>query len=363
VNDPRVLNNRRLLGAVGVALFVALVYALRGVLVPLFLAFLIAYALDPLVDRLERARVPRSAGAPVVMLALISIVFTTIFVGVPVVSDELSRAAERLPEQLDALHQRTDELLFQRFHYRLPATWGELLNKYGSQIPDKMPSASKMVDALFGTVNAIFFLLGTLIVPVFTLYLLMDFDRIIERAETLIPRRWAKTVTALSSEIHGTLGRYVRGQLITNLILAVLYATGLRLVGIRLAVPIGVMTGLLAFIPYVGLALGTTLATVMALLDWQSSGQVVGVLVVMTTVGTLDAMVITPRIVGGSVGLRPLEVLLTMAAAATLFGFLGVLLAVPLGAVLKILLGHATRAYLRSAFYREKAVDAGAAKG
>jgi predicted PurR-regulated permease PerM len=204
-------------------------------------------------------------------------------------------------------------------------------------------------------VGVIFVVLGTLIIPIFALYLLGDFNRIVARAALLVPRRYAPQVTAVVGEIHVTLGRYVRGQLITNLVLATLYAGGLALTGIRLAVPIGVLTGLLAFIPYVGLATGTLLAVLMALLDWHSSGQLAAVVVVMATVGLLDSMVITPRIVGGSVGLKPLEVLLTMMASATLFGFLGVLLAVPIGAVLKILLHRAVEAYLGSAYYNAAA--------
>jgi predicted PurR-regulated permease PerM len=118
-----------------------------------------------------------------------------------------------------------------------------------------------------------------------------------------------------------------------------------------LAVPIGVLTGMLAFVPYVGFSFGATLALSMATLDWQGPGRLVGVLAVMLGVQVLDGLVITPRIVGRSVGLAPLEVLLTMMAAGTLFGFLGVLLAVPLGAVLKILAQRIVRAYLASDFY------------
>ncbi len=140
-------------------------------------------------------------------------------------------------------------------------------------------------------------------------------------------------VTSVAEQIHRTLGGYVRGQLTANIVLGALYATGLRIVDIRLAVPIGVLTGMLAFVPYIGFSFGLTLALAMALLDWHGLGPVVGVLLVMGSVQILDGMVITPRIVGRSVGLAPLEVLLTMMAAGSLFGFFGVLLAVPLGAV------------------------------
>ena len=183
--------------------------------------------------------------------------------------------------------------------------------------------------------------LSALIVPVFALYLLIDFDRIVARVEQLVPRRWSPPISDVARQIHKTLSGYVRGQLTANIVLAALYATGLRIVDIRLAVPIGVLTGMLAFVPYVGFAMGLLLAMSMAILDWQGPGTLVGVVAVMGGVQVIDAMVITPRIVGRSVGLAPLEVILTMMAAGSLFGFLGVLLAVPLGAVAKILVQRA----------------------
>jgi predicted PurR-regulated permease PerM len=155
----------------------------------------------------------------------------------------------------------------------------------------------------------------------------------------------------VSRQVHKTLGGYVRGQLTANIVLGALYASGLRFVDIRLAVPIGVLTGMLAFVPYIGFGCGLLLALSMATLDWQGPGRLLGVLAVMLGVQVLDGLVVTPRIVGRSVGLAPLEVLLTMMAAGTLFGFLGVLLAVPLGAVVKILVTRALKAYLDSDFY------------
>lgn len=271
VTRPPPPYSRRLLFLAALGLLAALGYALRGVLVPLFLAFLVAYALDPVVERLTRLRVPRSIGAPLVLLALSAVVVATIFIAVPIVVDEFVDAARRLPDQLVGLHDRTDAWLRERFHYKMPATWGEVLSTYGAVISDHVPDASRIGWALFGTVSALFVLLGTLIVPVFALYLLGDFDQIIARGALLIPRRWAPSVISIVAEVHETLGRYVRGQLITNLLLAALYAAGLKLVGIRLAVPIGVLTGLLSFIPYVGLAVGTSLALLMALLDWHSA--------------------------------------------------------------------------------------------
>lgn len=354
--DVGPFGGRRWLVWAAAAVALALAYALRGVILPLFFAFLVAYALDPIVERLARMRVPRSAGAPMVMLALVAVVGTVIYVGVPFAVKEFRVASERMPLELASARVRVEDLLWTRYHYRLPETWSEVFSKYGADLRAQLPDASRIGSAILGSMSALFVLLGTLIVPIFALYLLGDFDRIVLRAAHLVPRRWSPAVTEVMREVHATLGRYVRGQLLTNVILAALYATGLSLIGVRLAVPIGVLTGMLAFVPYVGLVIGTLLAVAMAVLDWHGPGQIAGVLAVMATVGIVDSMVITPRIVGGSVGLRPLEVLLTMMAAGTLFGFVGVLLAVPIGAVLKILAQRAVRAYLASEFYAKPAL-------
>jgi predicted PurR-regulated permease PerM len=353
VSDPKPTS--RTWFALGVGAALVLAYVLRGVLVPLLFAFLLAYLLDPIVTRLHRWGVPRAAGAAVVMAALFALFVLFVLFGVPLLIDEVTDAASKVPTELRVLYTRTDVWLADRFHVHLPATWAEVTSRYGDVLSDSVPSASALADALFGTLSALLVALGTLIVPVFALYLLADLDRIVERAGALVPRRWAGDAHRLAAEIHNTLGRYVRGQVIACLVLGLVYATALEIVGVRLAVVIGVLTGLLAFVPYVGLATGMGLAVVMALLDWQSAGHVALVVVVMGSIGVLDAMVITPRIVGGSVGLKPIEVLLTMMAAASLFGFLGVVLAVPLGAVVKILVGHAVDAYLRSPFYADSA--------
>jgi predicted PurR-regulated permease PerM len=232
----------------------------------------------------------------------------------------------------------------------------DLTKAYGDRLQAEFPTMlNALAIAAFGTLSYVAVGLSALIVPVFSLYLLIDFDAIVTKFGELVPRRFSPKVSVVARQVHETLGSYVRGQLTANVVLAALYATGLRLVGIRLAVPIGVLTGMFAFIPYVGFALGLGLAVAMATLDWHGLGSLVGVVVVMGGVQLLDGMLITPRIVGRSVGLSPLEVLVTMMAAASLFGFFGVFLAVPLGAVIKILVRHVVVAYMRSDFYRREA--------
>jgi predicted PurR-regulated permease PerM len=333
-------------------------YVLRGVLVPLFFAFLLAYALDPFVDWLEARKVPRTLAAPVVMFAIAGLLALVVVFAVPMFIDELRAAATDLPSQLQGLERRLEPWLWQNFHFRPPHTMGELGSQIRGKLQEQFPSlVSAATDALFGTLSYLAVILSALIVPVFALYLLIDFDRIVQRAAQLVPRRWYPQVAAVARQIHRTLGGYVRGQLTANIVLGALYATGLRFADIRLAVPIGVITGMLAFVPYVGFGCGLLLAVSMATLDWQGPGRVVAVVTVMLGVQVLDALIITPRIVGRSVGLAPIEVLLTMMAAGTLFGFLGVLLAVPLGAVIKILVQRLARSYLESDFYKQARRD------
>jgi len=337
---------RRALVAAGITLALVLIYLLRGVLLPLFFAFLLAYALDPFVDRLETWKVPRTIGAILVMAALTGLFILFLFLAVPYFAVEIRDAAADLPEQIDKLRSRVEPFLFQNFKIKLPHTWSDLHLDW--QTPTTWSALS---EALFGTLSYVAVVLSVLVVPVFALYLLIDFDRIVKYTGKLVPRRWLRTVTAVAIQTHRTLGGYVRGQLTACFVLAALYATGLRIVDIRLAVPIGVLTGMLAFVPYVGFGIGVTLAVAVALLNWHGVGPLVGVLLVMGSVQVLDGMLITPRIVGKSVGLAPLEVLLTMMAAGSLLGFFGVLLAVPLGAVLKILLQRLVKVYLHSEFY------------
>lgn len=343
---------RRALFVVVAFLTVGVAYLLRGVLFPLFFAFLVAYALDPFVDRLEEMKVPRAAGALLVMASIFAGLITLVIYAIPLFVDEVRSAAADLPSQVQGLEARAEPWLWSSFKIKLPHTMSDLVRALEDKVQGELPGTlSTAALALFGTLSYVAVALSALIIPVFAIYLLIDFDRIVARVGQLVPRRWHASVSDIAREVHRTLGSYVRGQLTANIVLGALYATGLRLVDIRLAVPIGVLTGLLAFVPYIGFSVGLLLAVAMALLDWQGVGTLLGVVAVMGCVQVLDGLIVTPRIVGRSVGLAPLEVLVTMMAAASLFGFFGVLLAVPLGAVIKILVRRTVRAYLRSDFY------------
>ncbi|MBI5533741.1 MAG: AI-2E family transporter [Deltaproteobacteria bacterium] len=351
INSP---STRRWLLIGGFVLTIALAYALRRVLVPLLLAFLIAYALDPLVDRLERIRVPRSLGAVAVVLGLILILTTVLVIAVPIFTQQFTEATATIPQKAVQLRDKIEPWIWTTFHYKVPRTPGEMALKAFEALRSRgLDVVDSLTRAVFSTVQAIVLSLSMLIIPVFTIYLLIDFNQVVERASKLVPRRFYPAIAAVARDIHATLGHYIRGQITANLLLATLYGGGLYMVGLPLGVPIGVFTGMLAFVPYIGFGIGFLLAMSLAILEFQGVWHVLGVIAVMGLVQLLDAFIITPRVVGGAVGLKPIEVLLTMMAAGTLFGFVGVLLAVPIGAVIKIVLHHAVQAYFDSDYYRQ----------
>ncbi len=233
------------------------------------------------------------------------------------------------------------------------------MNELGTALKDKLqarfPALLRAASvARFGTLSYLAVVLSALIVPFFALYLHRPRPHRGEDRPAHPSPGWFPGVRA--RRVHKTLGGYVRGQLTASLVLGALYATGLRITDIRLAVPIGVMTGAPRAVRTSASGVALILSVSMATLDWHGPGRLFGVLAVMLGVQALDGLVVTPRIVGTSVGLAPLGVLLTMMAAGTLFGFLGVTLAVPLGAVVKILVQRGIKAYLDSAFYSKSAM-------
>ena len=324
-------------------------HALSSVLAPLGIAFMVSYLLDPLVDRLEQARIPRSVSALGLLFLTITTFAILIRFGVPALAVELATLAEGLPDRLATAQIEVTRWLWDTAHIKVAKTPAELSKNYASELPGIAWAA---VGAAWTTLSYVRVVVGLAIVPLFTVYLLIDFDRIGRRIHALVPRRWERDVMQVSAEIHATLGGWIRGQATAGLVLSVLYSAGLKLIGLPLAIPIGVLTGLLAFVPYVGFGVGCSLALLVGMLHWGGATLLLHIMMVMLGVQLLDASVVTPRVVGSSVGLGALEVLLAIMASGALLGFLGVLFAVPLGAIVKILVQHGIRAYLRSDLYR-----------
>jgi predicted PurR-regulated permease PerM len=194
---------------------------------------------------------------------------------------------------------------------------------------------------------------AVLVVPVLSVYFLNDFDRITAGIRSLLPRRYRRVVTEYAREIDGALSHFLRGQLTVMAIVAFLYGSAYALLGVRLALPIGILSGLLSFIPYLGSAFALTSGLLMSLLGGVSSGQLLGVVIAYAIVQTLEGFVIQPRVMGKTVGLPEMWVLIALFVGGEIFGFLGVLLAVPAAAVAKIFVTRAVDIYHESDLYLE----------
>jgi predicted PurR-regulated permease PerM len=325
------------------------VYWLRDVLTPLFLAFIIAYIFDPVVDRLEAWKVPRPLGIAIVLGGTLGAVVVFLALVLPGIIAEVAGVFQELPRQLAALWVRIEPWLEQQ-GIPIPHStqeWVERLGAYTSEVASSIlaPAGNVLSTLMGGTLSVIGSAVAALVVLVFGVYLLSAFDRITAGVRELIPLRWRATVTSYAEEIDQILSQFVRGQLTVMAILAVLYSAAYALLGVRLAVPIGITAGMLNFIPYVGGAFALAAGVLMSLLDGWHPWQLVGVVLAYTVVQTLEGFVITPRIVGKTVGLSEIWVLVALFVGGEIFGFLGVLLALPTAAVAKIFVSHGVQFY------------------
>ncbi len=328
---------------------------LSPILTPFLLAGILAYICDPLVEKLERHKLPRLAGVLVVMLLLAALLALLLLILLPLIREEARQLAARLPDGIALWNQRLVPWLDERFGIQLrmqldPASVRQL-------VADHWDSAQSILQTLLGSLKiggmALFGLLATLMLtPVAMFFLLRDWNSLLSRLGSFIPLPWhAKTLQIVTS-IDAVLAEFLRGQILVMLLLAAYYSAGLWLAGIHSALPVGILTGLLIFIPYLGYAAGFSLALLVALLQFDGMGPVVGVLAVYAIGQMLESFLLTPWLVGQRIGLHPLAVIFALLAFGQLFGFFGILLALPASAALLVGLREVRVLYLASRFYR-----------
>jgi predicted PurR-regulated permease PerM len=348
------LSPKHYLWVVGAVLVVAaLLHWLGPVLTPFLFGAMLAYVGKPAVSWMEGRRVPRTVGALLVMLAALVLVLALILVLTPLVHSEFSQVTKRLPELAAKLYGQFAPWLNDKFGIQLQFD----LDSIKQLIADNLDSAPEVsLKVLMGLKAGGMLLIGILInlvlIPVVMFYLLRDWSRIVERIEDLTPRRWLATVRTMAIEIDDVLGEFLRGQLSVMAVLAIYYAVGLTLAGLQFALPIGILTGLLVFVPYVGFGLGLILGVLAALLQWNGWPGFAAVLAVYGIGQLLEGYVLIPWLVGDRIGLHPVVVIFALLAFGQLFGFAGVLLALPASAAMLVGLRHLRAEYHESPLYR-----------
>ena len=337
-----------------VAVGVWLLWRLSPILTPFLLALVLAYVCNPLVDRLESRRLPRSLGVLVVLLLLIGIVAALVLILAPLVNHETELFLERLPVVVDWFKLNGVPWLHDKLGIDLGMDAEQIKAYLVSHIKNAGNIAASLLPSLkSGGMVVMALLVNLLLVPVVFFYVLRDWHTLLAHIEKLIPRRWHEKTLGMARELDQVLSEFLRGQISVMLVMSLYYSLALHFAGLAFALPIGLVTGLLVFIPYLGMATGLTLATLAGLMQFQGLSGLLPVLVAFGIGQALEGTIVTPWLVGERIGLHPVAVIFALLAFGQIFGFFGVLLALPASAALLVGLRHLRQRYLDSDFYAE----------
>lgn len=329
--------------------FLAVLWFLGDVILPFIVGGAIAYFLDPIADWFERMGLSRTAATAFISILVLAGFLVAALLVIPLMIEQLLALINIAPD----LATKLQGFLSERFpSLQDPeSTLRQSLNSLATLIQSKGGElANQVLASAISVINALVFIV---VVPVVAVYMLLDWDKMIARIDAWMPRDHVETVRTLGREVDAVLSSFVRGQLAVCAILGTFYAIGLMLVGLQFGLVVGAIAGLLTFIPYVGSLVGGTLSIGLALFQfWGEPQWIVAVAVIFVAGQTVEGNFLTPKLVGGSVGLHPVWLLFALSAFGTLFGFVGLLVAVPITAMLGVLIRFAISHYMDGRLYR-----------
>ncbi len=335
-----------------IALFFAAIYLFRAILLPFVAGMAVAYMFDPVCDRLERAGLSRTLATSVVTLVFVAILVLAVLLVLPVVVGQITSLIEHLPDYIESLRGQLASVisaLESRLSPEIVARIREALGASGGKV------AGWITDLLTGLVTggvALANLLSLIfITPVVSFYLLRDWDRIVAWVDGCLPRGAAPVVREQTALVDRTLAGWVRGQFTVCLVLGTYYAAALTLAGLDFGLVIGLLAGLLSFVPFVGAAVGLVGSVGLAFVQFDDWMRIAIVAAIFFVGQVVEGNFLTPRLVGDRVGLHPVWVIFALLAGGALFGFVGVLLAVPVAAALGVLVRFLLQRYLESDVY------------
>jgi predicted PurR-regulated permease PerM len=352
----RVLSARNYAWIAGAAIVIFLGLRFLGpVLTPFLIGAILAYLGTPIVKWAQAHGVSRGLSTTVVVLLFGFVLLTLFLVLVPLVQSEVSLAARRIPDLVAQGVARVSPWLEEQLGITISLDMASLRALVAENMDDARDLSLSLLSGLkTGSLIVVSILVNLALIPVVMFYLLRDWDMIAERLFMLVPRNWLPKTRAIAGDIDRVLAEFLRGQVMVMIVLAVYYAIALSVVGLDKAIAIGVLTGLLVFIPYVGFGLGLMLGVLAALLQWNGWPGFIAVLAVYGIGQLIEAYVLIPYLVGDRIGLHPLAVIFALLAFGQLFGFAGVLLALPASAALLVGLRHLRMAYFASPVYGDQ---------
>ena len=329
-----------------------LFYLLAPVLTPFLLAALLAYVGDPLVDRLEARKLSRTLAVTLVFTGLTLFALVLLLILVPLAEKQLSAFFGSLPAYIDWLQNTAMPWLQQRLNLAETPDIGDLKQAVQENWQRAGGIAVKLIGSITQSGSTLLQVLANLIlVPVLTFYLLRDWDVLVARVRELLPRHIEPLVSQLSRDADEVLGAFMRGQLLVMLGLGLIYSIGLWIAGLHYALLIGMIAGLLSFVPYLGVIIGIVLAGIAGVFQFDSITDLWPVAVVFGIGQLVESFLLTPYLVGDRIGLHPVAVIFAIAAFGQLFGFFGILLALPAAAVVMVVLRYVHTQYRNSELY------------
>jgi len=330
-----------------------LIYLLAPMLTPFLTAALLAYLADPLADRLEARKLSRTGAVLVVFLLMFSLLALILLLGIPLLERQLVKFIARIPDALTWLQQNLLPALNARLGLEPDVLSLENLQQsFAAHWKEAGGVAAHVLAALgASSMGVLHWVTNLLLIPVITFYLLRDWDVLVARVQELLPRPVEPKVAQLARESDQVLGAFLRGQLSVMVALGVIYAVGLAIIGLDFALLIGMLAGLLSFVPYLGFIVGLLTASLAVLMQSHDLMHLVPVLIVFGVGQVIEGAVLTPWLVGDRIGLHPVAVIFAVLAGGELFGFVGVLLALPTAAVLAVVLRHVHAHYRSSPLY------------
>ncbi|WP_417277957.1 AI-2E family transporter [Celeribacter sp.] len=339
---------------VAAAVFLALLWLLGNVILPFVLSMAVAYMLDPVADKLESWGFSRIAATVVITLVAAVLFVLIALLVIPTLINQTTDLVNIAPELINNLQN----FLTEKFPTLLDegSQLRQTLVKIGETIQSK--GGELLSTALASAMSLFNVVMLLVLVPVITFYLLMDWDRMVAKIDGLLPRDHAPVIRRLASDIDRTLASFIRGQGTVCLILGTFYAAGLMLVGLKFGLVAGAVAGALTFIPYVGAIVGGLLSIGLALFQFWGEWQWIAAVVAIFAIGQfVEGNILTPNLVGSSIGLHPVWLIFALSAFGTLFGFVGMLIAVPVAAALGVVARFGIHQYHDSRLYRGLSAD------
>ncbi len=329
-----------------------LIYVLSPILMPFLSAALLAYLGDPLVNRLEKYKWSRTLAVSLVFVVIFSVLSAAVIVLVPLIEQQISALIEKIPAII-AWGKDTALPWLQGHLAGLGAIDAEKLQQ---TVQDNMAGATSIVASVLGSMTSsgmalLSGLANLLLIPVVTFYLLRDWDVMTASIHHAFPRKVEKKAALIGQEVDVVLGAFFKGQVLVMISLAIIYSVGLSWVGLEFALLIGLIAGIVSFVPYLGLIMGLLLACTASVFQLHDASGLIAVFAVFAAAQVLESVVLTPILVGDKIGLHPVAVIFSVMAGGQLFGFTGVLLALPVAAVLLVLLRHLNEQYKNSELY------------